>query len=217
MNDNYHILTKNYRNNPDDLKQNSQGNNAILGDIASSHQLLPKHSEAQSQIQYTDNNNINTDNTRYQQPIHYVHTVPNIQQVQKKEMQNNDTNSPYIELSPEHEPQQVMNEDDKKVSKSKIQKSKPKKNSTKSKTKVTKNKPNVKKLVINFVVIPVILIITFIVLAHPRINILNKYVSDIGSTKGIFLRAIILAVVYIVMILATSFIYLINNTVFFIV
>lgn len=65
-------------------------------------------------------------------------------------------------------------------------------------TDVKSNKP-ASNAMVEYVVIPILLIIVFIVLIHPKTSgMMDKYLPSINTTKGILVRAVILGMVYII-------------------
>ncbi len=59
--------------------------------------------------------------------------------------------------------------------------------------------------IVTYGVIPIVLIITFIILVHPKTSsILGKYLPPMTSMKGYLIRGVILAVVYVVLRLVTQ-------------
>lgn len=207
MNANYHTLSH-YRNDSEEQVYPENTRN-ILGEIASTHQLLPRQNDHPPQTQFSEN--INMESSRYQPQIPnninnnnqqkvYNAKHKHYQPVQNKD--ENNTDSLVIDLSPVKEEKKINNDMDKKKKKPKSESKKDKKKKINNKSK----KSNSKKLIANYIIIPIILIIVFIILVHPKTGFLNKYISDIGSSKGIIIRALILALVYIIITLLMSFV-----------
>jgi len=62
-----------------------------------------------------------------------------------------------------------------------------------------------KNTITEYVVIPVLLMIVFIILVHPKTSgMLEKYIPKMTSMKGYLVRAFILAIMYIIIRAATS-------------
>ena len=64
---------------------------------------------------------------------------------------------------------------------------------------VAEKKSTKKNTIYEFIIIPIVLLVLFIFLAHPASSKLLKFLPNLNSKKGYILRGVILAVVYIVL------------------
>lgn len=64
---------------------------------------------------------------------------------------------------------------------------------------VAEKKSTKKNTIYEFIIIPIVLLVLFIFLAHPASSKLLKFLPNLNSKKGYIFRGVILAVVYIVL------------------
>ena len=66
-------------------------------------------------------------------------------------------------------------------------------------------KPKQSNVMINYVIIPIIIILVFVSMVHPKTSkIINKYLPPMEKISGMFARGLILAIVYVVARLLTE-------------